>query len=122
MQTTGLAIAGAFAAALVATGAQAASLDLSKQINASGVQPRWNLTVTNGIEFQLSRAGKPALAAKAPGAQISAGGVSWTATTADGQPLIVHLQNATCAVGSSKYPMTAQVEVGGQKLTGCAGY
>ncbi|HKR90453.1 MAG TPA: hypothetical protein VJS38_19970 [Phenylobacterium sp.] len=122
MQTTGPAIAGAFAAALVATGAQAASLDLSKQIDARGAKPPWSLTVTNGTDFKLTRPGKPALAAKAPGSQIGAGGVSWTAKAADGQTMKVSFQNTACSVGSAKYPMTAQVEIGGETLSGCAGY
>ena len=123
MQTTRLAIAAALAAALgAATTAGAASLDISKQIDARGAKPAWSLTVTNGVDFKLARPGKPALAAKAPGSEIGAGGVSWTAKSADGQTLKVSLQNAACAVGSAKYPMSAQVQVGAETLSGCAGY
>lgn len=122
MQTTRLAIAAALATALAATAAHAGSLDLSKQINARGAKPAWSLTVTEGTDFKLTRPGKPALAAKAPGSAISAQGASWTATAADGQTMKVSLQNAACAVGAAKYPMTAQVELGGETLSGCAGY
>lgn len=122
MQTTGLVIAAALGAAIVTTAAAAASLDLSKQIDAKGAKPAWSLTVTNGTQFKLTRPGKPALAATAPGSSISPAGVSWTAKAADGQTMKVSLQNAACAVGTTRYPMTARVEVGGETLSGCAGY
>lgn len=121
MKINGLAIA-ALTGALAATAAQAASLDLSKQITAHGAKPAWSLTVTNGVDFKLTRPGKPALAAKAPGSEIGGGGVSWTAKAADGRTMKVSFQNAACSVGAAKYPMTAKVEVGAETLTGCAGY
>jgi uncharacterized membrane protein len=120
MQKTAVAMAGALA--LAATAAEAATLDLSKQIDAHGAKPAWSLTVTNGVQFKLTRPGKPALVAKAPGSEISPGGASWTAKAADGQTMKVSLQNAACAVGPTKYPMKAQVEVAGETLSGCAGY
>jgi len=122
MKTTGLAIAGAVAAALATSGAQAASLDLGKQIDARGAKPAWSLTVTNGTTFKLTRAGKPALAAKAPGSSITPRGASWTAKAADGQTMKVTLENAACTLGQAKYPMTAKVELGSETLSGCAGY
>jgi len=121
MKTKGLAIA-ALTGVLAATAAQAGSLDLSKQITARGAKPAWSLTVTNGVDFKLTRTGKPALAAKAPGSEITGGGVAWTAKAADGQTMKVSFQTAACSIGSAKYPMTAQVVVGSETLTGCAGY
>jgi uncharacterized membrane protein len=122
MQIHALASAAALAAVLAATSAAAASLDLGKQIDARGAKPAWSLAVTKGTQFKLTRAGKPTLLATAPGSSISAQGVSWTAKAADGQTMKVSLQHGACSLGSTQYPMKAQVEVGGQTFSGCAGY
>lgn len=111
----------AVVAALAATAASAASMDVSRDIEAHGAKPEWSLTVSKGTQFTLSRPGKRALKATAPGAAISSGGANWTATTADGQALKVTLQSRACTLGAREYPMVAQVTLGAETLTGCAG-
>lgn len=112
-------IGGALLAAVAAT-ASAASMDLSRDIVARGAKPDWSLTVAKGTEFTLTRPGKPALKAVAPGASIAPGGANWSAKTTDGQPMMVALQSKTCTQGEKSYPMTAQVKVGAETLSGCA--
>ncbi|CAN7475383.1 hypothetical protein LJR219_003223 [Phenylobacterium sp. LjRoot219] len=111
---------GAVAAALAATTAGAASMDVSRDIQAKGAKPDWSLKVTKGTQFTLARAGKPAVKATAPGAAISSGGASWQAKTADGQPMKVSVENRACTLGQNQYPMTAQVTLGAETLSGCA--
>lgn len=122
MKTRALAIAGAGAAALAATSTGAAAMDLSRDIEARGAKPAWSLKVTKGVQFSLTRPGKPALSATAPGAAITPAGASWSAKTADGQPLTVSLKTASCTIGASHYPMSAQITLGAETLSGCAGY
>jgi uncharacterized membrane protein len=122
MKMRALAIGGALLATFMATSAGAASLDLSKDISAQGAKPAWTLKVSNGTKMNLTRPGKPALTATAPGAAISAEGASLSGKTANGQTLKASFQTKTCTLGSTKYPMTAQVEVGAETLSGCAGY
>jgi uncharacterized membrane protein len=122
MTTKALAIGGALLAALLATSAGAAAMDVSRDINAQGAKPPWTLRVTHGTQFHLTRPGKPALVATAPGAAISPAGASWSAKTADGQLLKVSVQTKSCTVGTSQYPLTAQVELAAETLSGCAGY
>lgn len=120
MQARLLAISAALGATLAATTAGAAGMDLSKDIEARGAKPDWSLKVTKGTDFTLARAGKPPLKATAPGAAISSGGASWQAKTADGQPLKVTVKTGACKVGAREYPMTAQVVLAGETLSGCA--
>ena len=108
-------------AAVAAAPAMAASIDVSKDIQAKGAKPDWSLKVSKGTQFTLTRPGKPAVQGAAPGAAISGKGVSWQAKAADGRPLHVSLQNGTCTVGGLQYPMTAKVSLGGETLSGCAG-
>lgn len=112
---------GAALALAAATPAMAASIDLSKSILAKGAKPEWSLRVSQGVRFTLTRPGKPAVQATAPGAAISGIGVNWQAKAADGRPLNVSLQNGTCTLGGLQYPMTAKVTLGQETLSGCAG-
>lgn len=122
MKTRTLAVCGALMAALAATSASAAGIDMSRVINAQGAKPAWKLKVTHGTQLALSRPGKPALAATAPGASISAEGASLSGKAADGQVLKATFQARACTVGATHYPMIAQVEIGAETLSGCADY
>lgn len=108
-------------AAIAAAPATAASIDLSKNIQAKGAKPDWTLKVSQGKQFTLTRPGKPTVQGAAPGAAISSAGVSWQAKTSDGRPLNVSLQHVACTLGGLQYPMTAKVSVGEESLSGCAG-
>lgn len=116
-----LVVGGALAMAIAAAATQAAALDLSRDIDARGAKPAWTLKV-RGTQFTLSRPGKPDVAAAAPGAAISPTGASWSAKAADGQPLNVALFVKPCNLGQAQYPMTAQVTLGAEAMSGCAGY
>lgn len=116
-----LGIGAALAAAFAAGSAGAASMDLSRDIEARGAKPEWSLKVSRGTQLTLTRPGKPTLQAAAPGAAISPAGASWTAKTADGQALKVSLENRACTLAGTQYPMTAQVTLAGETLSGCAG-
>ena len=122
MKATVLMIGGALAAALTASSAGAASMDLSKDIHARGAKPDWTLKITGGTQVTLTRPGKPALQARAPGAAISPAGATLSAKAADGQAVQVTLKGGACTVGAKQYPMSAQVKLGAETLTGCAGY
>ena len=120
MMAKALAI-GATLAALAATSAGAASIDLSKDIQARGAKPDWSLKVSRGTQVTLVRPGKPAVQAKAPGAAISPGGVNLAAKAADGRSVTVSLSRQTCTLAGMQYPMTAKVALDGETLSGCAG-
>lgn len=120
MKAKALAI-GVTLAAVAATSAGAASIDLSKDIQARGMKPDWNLSVSKGTQVTLMRPGKAPVRATAPGAAISPAGVNLAAKAADGRPLKVTLHSHTCTLGGMQYPMTAQVAVDGETLSGCAG-
>lgn len=111
---------GAAAATLAAATTAMAGMDLSKDIEARGAKPDWSLKVSKGTDFTLARPGKPAVKATAPGAAISSGGASWEAKTADGRPLKVNLKSGACTLGAKQYPMSAQVTLGAETLSGCA--
>lgn len=106
-------------AAAVSSGA--AAMDLSRDIDARGAKPEWSLKVTGGTKFALSRSGMAPLIATAPGASISAREASWSAKATDGSSMNVMLQTKPCTIGGSEFPMTAQVAVGSERLSGCAG-
>ena len=111
-----LAALAALAATSAATSAAAMSLDLSGTIEA---KPAWTLRISD-TRFTLSRPGKPALENTAPGSMITPAGASWAAKTADGRPMQVSLQDRACTLAGRSYPMTAQVQLGGETLSGCA--
>ena len=114
-------IGGVLMAAVAAAATGAAAMDLSRDIVARGSKPDWSLKVERGTTFTLTRPGKPALLATAPGAAISSGAASWSAKTADGQEVKVALQTRSCTLGATPYPMSAQVTLGAETLSGCAG-
>ena len=122
MRTTVFAISTAILA-LAATSAGAASIDLSGKVEAHGVKPSWSLEVAGGTRLTLTRPGKPPVHATAPGAAITvngaSSGASWTAKAADGQVVKASLQSGACKLGTETYPMTAQVTVGSETLSGC---
>jgi uncharacterized membrane protein len=115
----GRALAALAAAGLAATSAAAMSLDLSGTIQAKGAKPAWTLEISD-TRFTLSRPGKPAVEAVAPGSMITPQGASWSAKTADGRPMQVSLQDRACTLAGRSYPMTAQVTFSGETLSGCA--
>jgi len=115
VSATGVAIAAAIAST-------AAAMDLGRDIEARGAKPDWSLKVTGGTKFTLSRPGHAPLVANAPGAAISPREASWAAKATDGSSINVLVQAKPCAIGGSEYPMTAQVVLGSQRLSGCAAY
>ena len=108
-------------ATIAAAPATAASIDLSKNIQAKGAKPDWTLKVAGGTQFTLTRPGKPAVLGTAPGAAISGSGVNWQAKAVDGRAMNVSLQHVACTLVGLQYPMTAKVRLGEETLSGCAG-
>lgn len=101
---------------------QQAATDFSQPILARGTEPFWALKM-EGTTFTLQRPDHADVVFHAPGAQISPGKGVWPAASADGQKLTVSLFVTECSDGMSdrRYPMTAELELAGQTLRGCAG-
>jgi len=98
-----------------------AAIDLRRPIDATGLNPAWDLKI-RGLQFTLDRPGQPQIVATAPGAAIQPGKASWTATTAAGQSLKVNLYSSACSDGVSevRYSYAAEVILpDGSLLAGC---
>lgn len=95
--------------------------DFSQDITALGTEPFWNLTI-RGTTFVLTAPDQKDQTFTAPGATIRPGQAAWTAKGADGEVLAATIFVSDCSDGMSdrRYPMTAEVVVGGQTLRGCA--
>lgn len=95
--------------------------DFSQPMVARGNEPFWSVKI-NGTQVTLSRAGQPDAVYTAPGAQISPGKASWAAKDAGGRTMTVTLYVSDCSDGMSeqRYPMSAEVDLGGETLGGCA--
>jgi len=103
------------------TPAELGGVDLNGAISVLGTEPFWSVgfegeTLTySGLDRPEQRAARPAPTLTGPIA-------TWTATTDAGNPLVVTLTAGECSDGMSDriYPLTAQVEISGEVLNGCA--
>jgi len=95
--------------------------DFSQPMTARGTEPFWAVRI-DGVKFTLLRPDHPDAVFEAPGATITPGRAEWQARGADGAMMKVTLLVSDCSDGMSdlKYPMTAEVELGGETLRGCA--
>jgi uncharacterized membrane protein len=95
--------------------------NFNEPITARGTEPFWALR-KEGLRFTLVRPEQADLVAEAPGASMAPGRGTWEAKAADGQTLRVSFYDSPCSDGMSDlaYPMTAEVEMGGSTLRGCA--
>lgn len=96
--------------------------DFSQPLRALGTEPFWAVDITDGTRFTLKRPDHPDAAFEAPGATITPGRAVWAAQAADGRTMAVTLFLSECSDGMSdrRYPMTAEVELNGETLRGCA--
>lgn len=104
-----------------AVAARSTTTDFSQPMIARGNEPFWAVRM-EGTRFTLLRPDHPEVVFEAPGATITPGKGRWPAKAADGRTLAVTLYVSDCSDGMSdlRYPMTAEVEFGGETLRGCA--
>lgn len=96
-------------------------VDLSKPVRVGGNEPFWSVTVTaDGMLYE--GVDRPDQQAENPGAQITGSVATWTTTTDQSVPLVITLTDTDCSDGMSDrtYPLSAQVKIGEEVLTGCA--
>ena len=98
-----------------------AGVDLTRPLRALGTEPFWAVELT-GSEMVYSGVDRPEQ--RAPQGEPAMQGTMavWEATTGAGHPLKVTLTATDCSDGMSSrtYPLTAMVEIGGERLMGCA--
>lgn len=96
-------------------------VDLAKPIRALGTEPFWGVDLT-GTEMVYSGVDRPEQRAPQPKPVVQGTTATFTAQTTAGNPLIVTLVATQCSDGMSDrvYPLVAQVQIGEEKLTGCA--
>jgi uncharacterized membrane protein len=96
--------------------------DFGQPLRALGTEPFWAVEVTDGTRLVLKRPDHPDAMFEAPGATISPGRAVWTARAADARTMTLTLFVSDCSDGMSdrRYPMTAEVELNGETLRGCA--
>lgn len=98
-----------------------ARVDLDQPLRVMGSEPFWAVEITpTGLTY--SGVDRPEQKAANPGPALQGTVATWTTTTEARTPLIVTLMATDCSDGMSDrtYPLTARVEIGGEKLTGCA--
>lgn len=108
-------------AAMAADKAENTVMDLSQPMIAKGTEPFWAVRM-EGKTFTLQRPDQPDVVFEHPGAQVTPGKAVLPAKSADGQTMTVTLYSSECSDGMSdlRYTMTAEVEIAGQMLNGCA--
>lgn len=96
-------------------------VDLSRPMRALGTEPFWGVEVSldevvfTGVDRADFRAATPVL-------RIAGAGAVFTAKDAGGAELSLTLKPDKCSDGMSDwvYPLSAEVRIGGETLTGCA--
>jgi len=103
------------------TAAVLAGIDLAQPLRALGTEPFWSIDITPQ-RLAWSGVDQPEITAANPGPLLQGTTAVFDATGSDGQPLTVTLMATECSDGMSDrlYPLTAQVEVAGRRLNGCA--
>ena len=96
-------------------------VDLSRPLRALGTEPFWGVEVSldeivfTGVDRADFRAAGPVL-------RLAGAGAVFTAKDAAGAELTLTLKPDTCSDGMSDwiYPLSAEVKLGGETLSGCA--
>jgi len=96
-------------------------VDLSRPLRALGTEPFWGIEVSldeivfTGVDRADFRAAGPVL-------RLAGAGAVFTAKDATGVELTLTLKPDKCSDGMSDwvYPLSAEVKVGGETLSGCA--
>ncbi|MFC5344251.1 COG3650 family protein [Brevundimonas staleyi] len=96
-------------------------VDLGQPVRAIGTEPFWGVEITPE-HLAYTAVDHPGLTATNPGPTIQGTTAVYAAAGADGTTLVVTLIATECSDGMSDriYPLTARVELGSQKLNGCA--
>lgn len=98
-----------------------AKVDLDKPLRVLGTEPFWAVEITpTGLTY--SGVDRPEQKAANPGPILQGTVAIWTTETDAGDKLEVTVMATDCSDGMSDrtYPLTAKVEIGGERLTGCA--
>lgn len=98
-----------------------AGVDLTQPMRAIGTEPFWAVELT-GSEMVYSGADRPEQRAPQTPPVMQGTMAVWESTTGAGNPLKVTLTATDCSDGMSNrtYPLTAMVEISGERLMGCA--
>lgn len=96
--------------------------DFGQPLRALGTEPFWAVDIVDGTRLTLKRPDQPDTIFEAPGATIIPGRAVWMARAADARTMTLTLFVSDCSDGMSdrRYPMTAEVELSGETLRGCA--
>lgn len=100
-----------------------ASVDLSKPISGSGVNPEWRIEIEgNQIRYTEGLAATEAFVPAAPSVDVMA--ATYATKNAKGEDVVVMLSPVSCEgpEGPAKArPLTVQMRIGAQTREGCAG-
>jgi uncharacterized membrane protein len=101
--------------------AELGGVDLNGDISVLGTEPFWSVGF-EGEVMSYSGLDRPEQTAPRPAPTIAGATATWTTTAEAGNPLVVTLTAGDCSDGMSDrtYPLTAQVEIAGEVLNGCA--
>ncbi|WP_282008081.1 hypothetical protein [Brevundimonas aveniformis] len=96
-------------------------VDLAGNISVLGTEPFWAVGF-EGTRMVYSGVDRPEQRAPRPAPEVLGTTATWQTTTAEGNDLTVSLMATECSDGMSDrtYPLTAQVEIAGEELVGCA--
>lgn len=98
-----------------------AGVDLTQPLRVGGNEPFWAVELT-GSEMVYSGVDRPEQRAPQGEPVVQGTMATWESTTGAGNPIKVTLTATDCSDGMTNrtYPLTAMVDIGGEKLTGCA--
>lgn len=98
-----------------------AGVDLTKPVRILGTEPFWTIDLT-GTELVYSGPDRPEQRAPQPAPTLQGTVATYEAETSTGGQISIMLTATECSDGMSDrtYPLTALVEVGDEKLSGCA--
>lgn len=96
-------------------------VDLNQPVRAVGNEPFWSVSITP-TALNYDRAGEASQTAPNAGPAVQGTTAVFTATTSQNVPLVITLIDTDCSDGMSErpYPLTAQVKIGEETLSGCA--
>ena len=96
-------------------------VDLTAPLRAVGTEPFWAIEMTpSGLKY-TSADDPTGFSVPNPGPTMTAGRAEWSGADANGKTLKVVMTSGPCSDGMSDrtYPLTAEVDVGAEKLRGC---
>ena len=96
-------------------------VNLKEPVRLLGTEPFWGITL-DGNELVYSGVDRPEQRAPLPEPVMQGTVATWETATANGSPISIMLAATECSDGMSDrtYPLTAQVKIGTEELSGCA--